>query len=139
MNMTDQHANGYFEIPRESPSISFESFWRKYVVTEQPCIIENIASNWKATHCWTECYLHKRLSEEPLAKAATLWYWLEKNALNDDYNTPEIIEKTINNQGVFPRTQLLRIWIHQQGNISSWHYDANMVNVFNAQVTGRKK
>jgi hypothetical protein len=122
VNFTDKNTSGYFEICREPSSLSFESFWNKYVVMEQPFIIENAASDWKAKSCWTENYLQKRLSEEPLAKEAFLWYWMQKNALIDDYNIPEIVEKTIDHNEVFPRSQVMRIWVHEMGNLSSWHY-----------------
>lgn len=139
MSFSENNANGYFEIAREPSTISFEVFWNKYAVTEQPFIIEDVASDWKAKQCWTENYLQKRLSEEPLAKEAFLWYWMQEDALGGDYITPGIVEKTIDHEGIFPRSQGMRIWVHGKGNISSWHYDANMVNVFNVQVTGRKK
>ncbi len=139
MNVTDKNANGYFEIPRESSAITFEYFWNQYAVREQPFIIENVAANWVARKAWTEAYLQKRLSEEPLAKEAFLWYWLEKNALAEDYDIPEIVDTALSHSDIFPRSQVMRIWVHEKGNLSSWHYDANMISVFNVQVTGRKK
>jgi len=131
--------SGYFKIAKESPDISFEAFWDKYILTEQPLIIENIASDWKARRCWTEDYLQKKLSEEPSAKEATLWYWMALDTLSEYYDTPTIVEKTMKSTDIFPRKLAMRIWVHQQGNVSSWHYDANMVGVFNVQVTGSKQ
>jgi ribosomal protein L16 Arg81 hydroxylase len=64
---------------------------------------------------------------------------MEKGTLEGDYKTPELIDQLLQSPEVFPRTQLMRIWIHKLGNVSSWHYDANMVNVFNIQVTGKKE
>jgi len=136
-----QHQNnkGYFEIAREPASISFETFTRKYYQTETPVIIENIAKDWPAISHWNEDYIREKLSNVSTAKAASLWYWMEKGCLDEDYETPEIVEQLLSSDDVFPRTELMRIWAHKKGNISSWHYDANMVNVFNVQMTGRKE
>ncbi len=131
--------NQSFEIAREPADISFEDFCRRYYDTEQPVIIENVGVNWPARKRWHESYLRQKLSQETSAKAASLWYWMERNTLKEDYQTPAIIDQLIDSNNVFPRTEIMRIWLHHKGNISSWHYDANMVNVFNVQVTGRKQ
>lgn len=137
MNPTEAH--GYFEVAREPATLSFESFWERYVVPERPVVIEGVGTNWPASKHWTERYLQQRLAKEPSAKSAFLWYWMDKNALADEYVLPPIVERAIESAAVFPRTLVMRIWVHLQGNVSSWHYDANMVSVFNVQVTGRKK
>lgn len=139
MGHTDKNTSGYFEIAREPSTISFESFWNNYVAIEKPVIIENVGSDWPANTLWSESYLQKRLAEEPSAKAAFLWYWMEKNALSEDYRIPDIVDKAVDDHTVFPRSQMMRIWVHKQGNLSSWHYDSNMASVFNVQITGRKK
>jgi hypothetical protein len=133
-----EHYDGYFDIARESSTLDFVTFWQQYIVTEQPCIIEKIGTSWRASTRWTEAYLKKRLAQEPSAKAATLWYWMEKDALNEDYITPDIVNKTLARHDIMPRTNVMRIWVHSQGNLSSWHYDGNMVSVFNVQITGSK-
>ena len=130
---------GYFEIARENSDISFTDFQRRYYESEQPVVIENIGAQWPAKDLWTEDYIREQLSREPTAKAASLWYWMEKGTLEKDYETPEVINQFLDSPEVFPRTELMRIWIHKMGAVSSWHYDANMVNVFNVQVTGKKE
>lgn len=139
--MTDPHINnkGYFEIAREPASITLEQFSEKYYLIEKPVIIENVGANWPAISLWTEDYIRDKLSKDNSAKAASLWYWMEKGTLDEDYETPEIIEQLINSNNVFPRTEQMRIWAHKKNNVSSWHYDANMVNVFNVQMTGKKE
>ena len=64
---------------------------------------------------------------------------MEKGTLANDYQTPQIINQFLDSPESVPRTELMRIWIHKMGNVSSWHYDSNMVNVFNIQVTGKKE
>lgn len=139
MNQGQHNNKGFFEIAREGSDISFASFVQRYYQSEQPVIIENVGKKWPAIQLWTEDYIREKLSKESTAKAASLWYWMEKGTLDKDYETPEIINQFLDSPEVFPRTELMRIWIHQQGNVSSWHYDANMVNVFNIQVTGKKE
>ncbi|GAA0398311.1 hypothetical protein GCM10009133_03950 [Cocleimonas flava] len=141
MNNDYQHNKnkGYFEIAREPSSISSEVFTEKYYKTETPVIIENIGQDWPAISTWSEDYIREKLAKDAKAKAASLWYWMEKGSLEEDYQTPEIIDQLLDTENVFPRNELMRIWAHPQGNVSSWHYDANMVNVFNVQMTGKKK
>ena len=130
---------GYFEIAREPASISLATFKEKYYLSETPVIIESIGENWPALSLWSEDYIREKLSKDTSAKAASLWYWMEKGTLDQDYDTPEIIDQLLCSDDIFPRTELMRIWAHKQGNVSSWHYDANMVNVFNVQMTGKKE
>lgn len=141
MNNTYQHNKnkGYFELARESSTISLKEFSEKYYKTETPVIIENIGASWPAIQTWNEDYIREQLAQDSKAKAASLWYWMEKGTLDQDYETPEIINELIDADDVFPRRELMRIWAHPQGNVSSWHYDANMVNVFNVQITGKKE
>jgi hypothetical protein len=56
-----------------------------------------------------------------------------------DYDVPEFIEKIYELDECFPRSSSIRIWVHPGGNVSPWHYDVNMVNLFNTQVTGTKE
>ena len=139
MTSTDKNSPGYFKIAREKSDISYEDFNHRYFETEQPVIIENVTSDWSAKNLWTESYIRENLSKEPSAKAASLWYWMERGTLKDDYSTPSIVDDLLDSPTIFPRIEAMRIWIHGKGNISSWHYDANMVNVFNVQVTGQKE
>ncbi len=139
MKTAGNSQGNYFEIARENADISFDNFCKRYYDTEQPVIIENVGYDWPARKRWNEAYIREKLAKEPTAKAASLWYWMERETLNDDYQSPEIINKLLDSTEVFPRTEIMRIWLHHKGNISSWHYDANMVNVFNVQVTGRKE
>ena len=141
MNKDYQHNKnkGYFEIARESSSITSEEFTEKYYNTETPVIIENIGQNWPAITSWSEAYIREKLTKVDKAKAASLWYWMEKGSLEEDYQTPDIINQLLDSANVFPRNELMRIWAHPKGNVSSWHYDANMVNVFNVQMTGKNE
>ncbi len=128
-----------FEIARESAQISFDDFCKRYYDCEQPVIIEKVGAGWPARKRWNEAYIREKLARESSAKAASLWYWMERETLNEDYHSPAIINQLLDSDKVFPRTEIMRIWLHHKGNVSSWHYDANMVNVFNVQVTGRKE
>ncbi len=141
MNNNYQHNknNGYFAIAREPSTIPLDDFLEKYFNTEIPVIIEGIGESWPAINCWSEGYIREKLAKDSTAKAASLWYWMEKGSLEEDYQTPDIINELLDFADVFPRNELMRIWAHPQGNVSSWHYDANMVNVFNVQITGRKE
>lgn len=138
MNNT-QNNKGQFEIAREDASLSFDEFCSRYYDLERPVIIKNISEKWSAPSLWTEPYIREKLAKESTAKVASLWYWMERGTLKEDYTTPEVIENLLDSPEVFSRTQIMRIWIHSKGNVSSWHYDANMVNVFNVQVTGQKE
>lgn len=139
MNAHPETEEGYFPIAREGPALSFERFCELYYLPERPVVIEGVAAGWPARGLWTAAHLRRALAAEPSATAGALWYWMNRGALADDYATPPFIEALFNSGKGFPRSQELRIWVHPEGNVSPWHYDTNMVNVFNAQVTGRKE
>ena len=139
MNTSLNISKGHFDIAREPADITFEDFNKNYFEREQPVIIENVTADWTAPNIWTEDYIRAELTKEKTAKAASLWYWMERGTLEHDYKTPQIIENLLDSPNIFKRTELMRIWIHGENNVSSWHYDANMVNVFNVQVTGQKE
>lgn len=130
--------NNFFEIARESSNLSIEDFLQHYYHQERPVIIENVGTNWPAKQCWNEHYIRERLAIEPGAETASLWYWMESGSLEGDYQTPKLISAILDSEDIFPRKKIMRIWAHAKDNKSSWHYDTNMVNVFNVQVTGRK-
>ena len=141
MTTTYQHNKNkaFFEIAREPASLSYDDFFEKYYTTETPVVIDSIGKHWPALGTWSEAYIREKLAQDSTAKAASLWYWMEKGTLDQDYETPEIINSFLDSDEVFPRNELMRIWANPQGNVSSWHYDANMVNVFNVQMTGKKE
>ena len=130
---------GYFEIAREPPDITFDDFWCRYFVPERPVIIEDVGKHWLARARWNEDYLHEKLSREPSATTAVLWYRMGRDVLAEDYDTPEFVRVLLDSPHILARDDVMRIWVHRKGNVSSWHYDANIVNVFNVQVTGRKE
>ena len=103
-----------FPIAREPADLSFDDFYARYYLREQPVIIENLAGDWPACARWTEDYLQHALSAEPRAKASALWYWLETGALQDDYRVPDIVDQLYARDATLPRTENLRIWIHLQ-------------------------
>ena len=137
--MLQQHDADFFEIAREPATISFEEFEAKYLLPEIPVIIEGVATDWPARTSWTEDSLRQKLAQDSKASSSSLWYWMERDSLKEDFITPEFVNRCLDAPYVFPRTQHIRIWAHQQGNVSSWHYDGGMVNVFNVQVKGQKE
>ena len=139
MKNTPENTIGYFEIARESSDLPIDEFVNRYYTPEQPVIIENVGTDWPAKELWTEHYIREKLAKEPSSATASLWYWMERGTLDSDYQVPGIIAYLLDFAGTFPRPKSMRIWIHNKNNVSSWHYDTNMVNVFNAQVTGQKK
>lgn len=139
MKNTPQNTVGYFEIAREKPDLSIDEFVSRYYVPEQPVIIENAGADWPAKTLWTESYIRGKLAKEPGSSAASLWYWMERDTLDSDYQVPEVVAHLLDFAGTFPRSKSMRTWIHDKNNVSSWHYDTNMVSVFNAQVTGQKE
>lgn len=129
----------YFEIAREKSTLAVDEFVRRYYVPEQPVVIENVGGNWPAKNLWTEHYIREKLANEPGSSAASLWYWMDRGTLSGDYQTPEVVDHLLDFANTFPRSKSMRIWIHNKNNVSSWHYDTNMVSVFNVQATGQKE
>ncbi|MDO6468382.1 cupin-like domain-containing protein [Neptunomonas phycophila] len=139
MNNKSKSEAGYFAIARESADFSFEDFVSRYYNTEQPVIIEGVGESWPAKQRWTETYIRQALAKETKAEAASLWYWMERDMLSGDYQTPELVQRLLDASNTFTRSKSMRIWVHNQDNVSSWHFDGNMVSVFNTQVTGQKE
>ena len=139
MNNKSKRKAVYFEIAREKADLSFDDFVSRYYNTEQPVVIEGIGENWPARQRWTETYIRQALAKETKAEAASLWYWMERETLQGDYQTPELVARLLDAPNTFARSKSMRIWIHDQDNVSSWHFDGNMVSVFNIQVTGQKE
>ena len=139
MPVTSQQPSGFFEIAREPSSITFEAFSESYLVPEKPVVIEGVGNDWLARQRWTESYLRERLAQESSASAASLWYWMDRDTLNEDYSTPEFVSQCLDAPSTFPRNQHNRIWVNKKEDMSSWHYDGGIVNVFNVQVKGRKE
>jgi phosphoribosyl-ATP pyrophosphohydrolase len=127
-----------FEVQRVSNDISFNDFYENYFEPEIPVIIENVSTDWLATTKWNQDYLKNELSKEKTIKDADLWYHCLLGFLKNDYEVPHVIQELLTHSNIFPRKDCLRIWINSKGNISDWHYDTNMVNVFNVQVKGEK-
>jgi hypothetical protein len=130
---------GYFDIARESADITYDDFVKKYYDVEQPVLIEGIGQDWPATKCWSEPYLRSKLANKKDASVASLWYWMNRDTLGEDFDTPDLINQTLDRPDLLPRNQHIRIWVHKQGHVSSWHYDSNIISVFNLQVTGSKE
>ncbi|MGE0556877.1 MAG: cupin-like domain-containing protein [Burkholderiales bacterium] len=139
MNTANKIGRGHFNVAREQADIPFSTFCERYFDTETPVVIEKAGADWPAGKVWTEKYVHDQLSRDPSAKSASLWYWIEKGTLEKDYETPRVVSGFAGRPDIFPRNELMRIWIHRRGNVSSWHYDANMVNVLTVQVIGQKE
>jgi len=139
MTTDERNPNGYFPIPRESADLSFPQFRDRYFEPEQPVVIEGVASHWAARTRWNADYLVRALSKEPTAIAGDLWYWVDNGALPDDFAPPEIVQRLTDGDECFPRNKNVRIWVHEGGNVTPWHYDVDLVNIFNVQVTGSKE
>lgn len=128
-----------FEVCKESADITPERFLREYFHPEIPVVIEGAGSEWSALKLWNDAYIHEKLAQEPSAQATSFWYWMDRDSLSADYETPPLVDAVLDREDVFPRKQHMRLWMHRDGNVSSWHYDENMVSVFNVQVCGEKE
>lgn len=113
-------------------------FCQKYYDIEQPVIIEKAGENWPGRNKWNNTYLRQELLKEPSIRTTEQWYWMKRGGMSNDYVTPPIVEKLWDRSDIFTREMDIRIWAHEKGYVSSWHYDGNMVNVFNAQMTEKK-
>lgn len=131
--------SGSFEICQEEATISFEDFWTRYFEPEVPVVIRGAGAEWPALTTWNEKRVKEILSSEKSANALSFWVRIKRGALSSDYETPKWLDKTLDHQMVFPRKHHMRLWMHHDNHITDWHYDENMVSVFNAQVCGTKE
>jgi hypothetical protein len=139
MTNSKNNTNGHFDISRVPASISYAEFKQRFFDNEEPVIIEGIAADWPATSQWSAESIYNKLQQESSAKARHQWYEISRHAFPGEFNTPEVVEKTIDSDDVFPRDKHIRIFIHDKENMTHWHYDGGMSTVFNTQVSGEKE
>ncbi|MBT6272536.1 MAG: hypothetical protein HOI95_00175 [Chromatiales bacterium] len=105
---------------------------------EQPVVIRGVAALWPAKQRWSIAWLRKALSEAVGARAHDLYYIMPRLTLASDIGLPELVRRVLDSDDVFPLESCMRIWANRQDNVSNWHYDSNLENVFNVQVKGKK-
>jgi hypothetical protein len=129
-----------FDVPRVSPSIDPHEFLQKYYVPRCPVVIEAAAQHWPALHHWTHEYLTEKLdSSASCATRKLLWWDIDRTLIADDVIEPKLIDALRARLTPRERTRSRRLWMSQGGERTPWHYDGNSLEIFNAQVVGRKR
>lgn len=127
-----------FEITRVNKDIGLDRFCREFVEKETPVIMEGVGCHWPARTKWSSDYLQMSLSQEPSVEEHTVYYQMPANTLDRDYEMPGVVSHLIGCRHNFPMPKNTRIWINTEHNVSHWHYDSKLENIFNVQVKGRK-
>ena len=132
-------SDGYFEVARVDADIGHEEFRKSFVEPELPVIVQGVGRHWPARKKWTATYLQSSLCGAPKVQHHVVYYLMTTDALREDYDLPQVVSKLLNCPSVFPQEMNTRIWLNRGGNVSHWHYDADIMSVFNAQIKGRKQ
>jgi hypothetical protein len=129
-----------FEVSRVSAHVDTREFLEKYYVPRRPVVIEGAAKHWPATRHWTRDYLKEKL--ERSAHRATrqlLWWDIDRTLIACDVPEPRLIEQLRELQAPRERARSRRLWMSAGGECTPWHYDGNSLEIFNAQVVGKKR
>jgi hypothetical protein len=129
-----------FEVPRVPSQVDAREFVEKYYMPRRPVVIEGVAAEWPASRSWTRQYLADKL--ESCAHRATrqlLWWDIDRTLVASDVPEPALIDELRRQKAPRERARSRRLWISECGERTPWHYDGNSLEIFNAQVVGRKR
>uniref|UniRef100_A0A6C0BF16 JmjC domain-containing protein n=1 Tax=viral metagenome TaxID=1070528 RepID=A0A6C0BF16_9ZZZZ len=115
--------------------VKFDLFLEKYINMNKPCIVNNFFDD-------------KSCNIKNIKKHIELW-GDEKAKYNignvTSYRTPyedicdnPMTEGLLNNDSIIFEKRTLRVWKHNKGNLTKWHYDGNGIDIFNVCVQGAK-
>lgn len=129
-----------FDVPRVPSSIDPSEFLKNYYEPRRPVVIEAAAQHWPALHHWTREYLTEKL--EHSANRATrqlLWWDIDRTLIAGDVPEPQLIDELRARLTPRERARSRRLWMSCGGERTPWHYDGNSLEIFNAQVVGKKR
>jgi Cupin-like domain len=130
----------HFEVPRVSAHTNPREFLEKFYIPRRPVIIEGAAEHWPALRRWTREYLTDTL--ERGASGATrqlLWWDIDRTLVVHDVPEPQLVAELRRLQTPRERARSCRLWMSEGGECTPWHYDGNSLEIFNAQVIGKKR
>ncbi|HEX6244268.1 MAG TPA: cupin-like domain-containing protein [Polyangiales bacterium] len=129
-----------FEVPRITADVDTRTFFEQFYLPRRPVVIQGVAYEWPALHHWTREYLEEKL-ERGVASATRqlLWWDIDRTLISHDVLEPRLVEDLRQLQAPLERARSRRLWMSAGGERTPWHYDGNSLEIFNAQVVGRKR
>jgi hypothetical protein len=129
-----------FPIPRVLSTIDVERFFHEFYAPRRPVVIAGAAADWPALSRWTRESLTARIAHAPERTARAPYWWdVDFSLVAEDVHEPSLIAELRRRVTPRERVRSTRVWMSTSGNHTPWHYDGNCVEVFNAQVAGRKR
>ena len=129
-----------FSIPRVQATIDVDRFLDEFYLPRRPVIVEGAASDWPALTIWTREYLEERLAREPASSTRNPYWWdVDTGLVSADVREPALVSESRMRRAPRERRRSTRLWMSNRGSHTPWHYDGNSVEIFNVQVTGRKR
>jgi hypothetical protein len=130
----------HFEVPRVSAHTSPREFLEKFYIPRRPVIIEGAAEGWPALRRWTREYLTDTLERGASGAARQLLWWdIDRTLVVHDVPEPQLVAELRRLQTPRERARTCRLWMSEAGECTPWHYDGNSLEIFNAQVVGKKR
>lgn len=129
-----------FEVPRVAAHTDPQEFLERFYLPRRPVIIEGATEHWPALRRWTREYLTETL--ERYAGSATrqlLWWDIDRTLVAHDVPEPQLVAELRRLQAPRERARSRRLWMSAGGECTPWHYDGNSLEIFNAQVVGKKR
>jgi Cupin-like domain len=129
-----------FPVDRISPRIATRDFLTQYYLPRRPVVIEGAAAHWPASSRWTRDYLEETLERSASSITRQLLWWdIDRTLIAGDVPEPQLIEELRELQAPRERQRSRRLWMSSGGERTPWHYDGNSLEIFNAQVVGKKR
>src|SRR5262249_9050353 len=129
-----------FQIPRVEPTIDVDRFLDEFYLPRRPVVVEGAASDWPAITTWTRDYLDERLTRTPTSVTRNPYWWdLDVSMRAAAIREPALVSESRKRRPPRERKRATRLWMSDKGSHTPWHYDGNCVDIFNVQVTGRKR
>jgi hypothetical protein len=129
-----------FEVDRVPLGIQTRDFLERYYLPRRPVVIDGAAAQWPAHRKWTREYLEEMLERSASSITRQLLWWdIDRTMIADDVLELPLIDELRRLQSPRERRRSRRLWMSAGGERTPWHYDGNSLEIFNAQVLGKKR
>lgn len=111
--------------------ISFEDFFLNYITQNKPCIIKGFFDETCSLSTFQKFVTEHQFEKYMIGTVPAYETKYKELCFN------KFIQGITKHKDVY-FIQINRLWKHNKGNITNWHYDGNGIDIFNACIQGSK-
>lgn len=113
-------------------SISYDQFKKDHILSNKPCLIRRFINDKTCSHNnFMENIQDKKYNEYSIGNVTAYEGHYTKLCNNQ-------LVKGIEQDSDLELNDVFRLWTHNKGNFTGWHYDGNGVDLFNVSLQGSK-